>query len=663
MVSVWALILILAGFCWAGPQNTKGDAGGALSGVTMDEVVVTATRQEEKISSVPANVSVITEADIGHATAINIPDLLRTHGIHVNDIAGNGRNYSVDIRGFGETAPLNTLVLVDGRRINQADLSGTDWTLIPLDRVKRIEIIRGGRGSTLYGDNAAGGVINIITKEGEALKYGAEVNAGSYDTFKGSAYLSGTQQNLSYAISGSYYNSDGYRNNSNTEAKDLGLNLSYYAGDRIKLDLSSGFHKDNTGLPGAIKESEFAAGASRTDTLQPDDFADIEDNYVKGGMEFYFFNDSMFKLDASLRKRFVTTFASFSAGNFTGDTDIESLTVSPQIILKEQVLGYNNSLTLGLDFVDVNEDIINDSLFFGTRSVGIFNLKKENYAFFIHDEFKPRDNWAISGGYRYDRAKFNFTPSTPDQETMSEDAYTAGINYTFAQKSSAYFSYSRSFRYPVIDEIFSFFNNTLDTSLTPQTSDDYEFGIRHYLTPSLYANINFFYIETKDEIVFNPVAFVNQNLDGKTRRQGIEATITKTYTKVTLYGNYTHTDATIVGGQFNGNNFPNVPEHKATVGALLPLRYGFSLTVNGNYLGKRPFISDFSNAVSDQEDYFVLNAKFKYNWKYLTGFLNINNVTDEEYSEYGVISTFPVVERGFYPSPGINFLVGVSVDF
>ncbi len=135
--------------------------------VTLEKVVVTATRDVEEIRKIPASVTVVTKEEIEQSNAQNVVDLLRNEvGIEVRDNYGNGKSASVDIRGFGETGLLNTLVLVDGRRVNQIDLSGVDWTQIPLDQVERIEIIRGS-GSVLYGDNAAGGVINIITKRPE----------------------------------------------------------------------------------------------------------------------------------------------------------------------------------------------------------------------------------------------------------------------------------------------------------------------------------------------------------------------------------------------------------------------------------------------------------------------------------------------------------------
>jgi len=653
------MVFLFGGLCWA--EDPVRDEP-SIS--TMEEVVVTATRQEEKISSVPANVSVITETDIKNSTAYDIPDLLRKQtGVHVNDIAGNRRNYTVDLRGFGETASLNTLVLVDGRKINQADLSGSDWTLIPLDRVKKIEIIRGGRGSVLYGDNAAGGVINIITKEGEAFHTGAEINGGSYDTFKGSAYVSGTKNKFSYSLSGSYLTSDGYRDNSDTEAKDIGLNLGYYQNDRVKWNLSSGFHKDSTGLPGGIKTSDFAAGISRTDTLHPDDFADIEDYYFKGGPEIFFLSDSEFKVDISFRKRNFLSYASFDAGNFTGDTDIKTVAVSPQIIFKEKLWGVDNRLIIGFDFSDVDEDITNSSVFFGVPTTGIFELQKKNYGYYIHDEIRPWENFAISGGYRFDRAEFKFKPSTPEKKTMDENLFTAGVNYNFYEQSSVYFSFSQSFRYPVMDELFNFFINTIDTTLAPQTSDNYELGFRHHFTQTLYANVNVFRMDTKNEIIFNPTNFANENLDGKTRRDGFEFSITKIFDKVTLNGNYTFTDATIRSGQFKNNDVPNVPKHKGAVSGLFTLGKGFSLVVDGIYVGERYFISDFSNRFEKQEDYLLINTKLRYLWNKMTVFLNINNVTNESYDEYGALSMPPDVEPAFYPSPKTNFLFGVSADF
>jgi iron complex outermembrane receptor protein len=651
-------LFVLAGFAQAA-DDARSETDETET-VTMEEVVVAATRYEEKISAVPANITVITEGDIANSTAKDIPSILRTQvGIHVTDVMGNRRNYRVDLRGFGETAQSNTLVLVDGRRINQADLSGTDWALIPLDRVKRIEIIRGGRGSVLYGDNAAAGVINIITKEGDKFKTGAEVLVGSYDTFIGNAYVSGSYKSLSYAISGNYLNSDGYRDNSDTEAKDLGVNLGYFFGDLMQLNLSAGFHEDDTRMPGPLKASDFAAGKSRRDTLTPDDFADVDDYYIKVKPEIFFLDDSRFQIDLSFRKRDSLFFSTFTGGTFEGDTEIKTVAASPQIILKEKVLGLNNNLTFGFDFIKVEEDIFN-TVTGPFPSTAEFTLEKKNRGYYIHDEIYLLENLALSGGYRYDQVEYKFDPSTPDETDFDENPLTAGVNYNFYKDSSVYFSFSESFRYPVLDELYNFFTNTINDNLAPQTSDDCELGIRHYFTKSLYANINFFRIDTEDEIFFNLTNYSNENLDGKIRRDGVEIALRKTFENVSISAGYTYSDTEIKGGQFSGNEVPNVPKHKASLDAVFDIGRGFTVALNGIYIGERLFESDYANTISNQDDYIVLNAKFKYNWKNLTAFLDINNITDEKYSEYGVLGG---VEEAFYPSPERNFFFGVSVDY
>lgn len=637
--------------------------GSVTETVEVEEIVITASRYKEIVSTVPANVTVISEEDIKNSTAQNIPDLLRTEaGIQVNDIAGNRRNITVDVRGFGETASMNTLVLVDGRRVNQADLSGVDWTQIPIDRVERIEIIRGGTGSVLYGDNASGGVINIITKEGRLFRIGMGLTVGSYGTFKSSADVSGSNEDLSYSLSVSYLNSDGYRVNSGTEAKDIGMNLGYNLNSSIRINLSSGYHMDETGLPGALKDSDLAAGISRTDSINPDDFAEVEDYYIKGGPEIYFGEENVFKAELSYRKRNFLSFASFTGGSFLADTDIETVGVSPQVLFKNRIGRLKNSLTIGVDYQDAEEDILNESLFFGSQTTGKYRLKKENYGYYIHDEITA-GGISLSAGYRHDRADFKFDPGTPDRAKMDEDLYTAGVNYSLGRGSYAYMSFSKSFRYPVLDELFSFFTNTVDTGLTPQRSDDYEAGIRYYFTEDLHGHINIFRVDTDDEIFFNPSTYMNENLDGVTRREGIEVSVSARAAEwLTLNGSFTYMDTLIDGGSFNGNKIPNVPSHKATIGVIFSAGRGLTIALNGIYVGERPFISDFSNEYGEQEGYAVFNGKVKYQWKNLTAFLDVNNITNKKYAEYGVLGGYPL-ERAYYPSPERNFLAGLSVEF
>jgi iron complex outermembrane recepter protein len=662
-MTICVLAIALAGICLQGTSGPVQAQTRNAEPVTLEEIVVTATRYDKRMSDVPAHVTVIDKEDIRLSTAMTIPDLLKVQpGLQVTDVNGNRRNFRVDIRGFGETAQSNTLVLVDGRRINQADLSGTDWILIPLERVEKIEIIRGGRGSVLFGDNACGGVINIITQKGGDFNSGAEIAAGSYQTYRGRGYVSGAKNNLSYAFTGSYGASDGYRDNSDSEVRDFGLNLSYSASDSFELPIGGGYHKDRTHLPGAIKESDFLTGASRTDTLNPYDFADTEDYYISAAPAVSFLDDDLFKVDLSFRERDFSSFASFAAGTFKGDTEIETLSVSPQVVLKNNVAGLGNTLTFGMDFISSDEDIVNASVFFGFASEGEFSLEKENYGYFIYNELDLSEALSFSAGFRHDRAEFSFSPSTPESRKMDENLFTAGLNWRFLPLSQAFISFSRSFRYPLLDEIFNFMTNTIDTNLTAQTSDDVEVGIRHGFNSKWSGTLTLFRIDTEDEIFYNPETFANENLDGNTIRDGIEASLTRTFERLELTGSYTFTLAEIEDDPFDGSSVPGVSKHKATLDARFLLGRGFTLSANSSYIGERYFESDFANTYGYQDDYILTNARLSYEKKRLSAYVQANNLTDEKYSEYGVLGGWPV-ERAYYPSPEINFLAGVSISY
>ena len=648
-------------------QDESPDSEGELVRFSQ-EVVVTPTRRDEPLVRVPAPVTVITATEIARSTARDIPDVLRSHaGVSVTDITGNRRNYRVDLRGFGETASSNTLVLVDGRRVTLPDLSGTDWFQIPLDRVERIEVTKGSRGSVLYGDNATGGVINIITKDGRRQERRVTVEAGSFDTLGVNANIEGVGRLGSYAFEASYDDTDGYRENGYTEVRDFGGRLVIDPTRWFQLAFTGGLHTDKAGLPGELTESALASGVSRRGTLKPDEFAEVDDTYVMVAPRLTLTERAIVQADLSYRQRDTVFFSSFASGSFDGRTDISVVSASPQFVLTEPVLGFENTLVVGGDFSVVTERIVNTTVFTGVSSVGLFELEKMNQGFYLHDELFPQKDIGLSGGYRFDRVEYAFTPSSPSRTTLNEHLATAGVNYALSGDAYLYLGFSQGFRYPLLDELFNFFSNTIDRTLTGQTSNSYEVGLRQTYSGASFGQINYFYVNTENEIFFNPTggAFgfgANENLDGRTRRHGIEVSAGGTVHEVSASGSYVYTHATILDGGLAGRRVPNVPAHRLTLQTLIPLSERFRLGVDGRFVGVRLFESDYGNSFGDQEAYVVVNLKAQYDLGRVELFADFRNLLDREYAEYGVLGGFPV-ERAFFPSPGFHMHVGTTLGF
>ena len=143
-------------------------------------IIVIATRDQENI-----NTQIIDSEQIRQSPARTLPELLSLEaGIFSRSLYGNNATRAtIDIRGFGATSAQNTLILVDGRRLNDVDLAAVDFSAIPLANIERVEIMRGG-GAVLYGDGAVGGTINIITKQPATLGSTGQVElaAGNYGT-------------------------------------------------------------------------------------------------------------------------------------------------------------------------------------------------------------------------------------------------------------------------------------------------------------------------------------------------------------------------------------------------------------------------------------------------------------------------------------------------
>jgi iron complex outermembrane receptor protein len=278
----------------------------------------------------------------------------------VRDQLGTGKNVSVDIRGFGETATQNILVLVDGRRVNEIDLSGVDWSQIPLDQVERIEILR-GPGSVLYGDNAAGGVINIITKKPEkAISATAEGVIGSYHYNKESGSVSGKWGPLSAILNAGYTGTEGYRDNGFLRAKDVGGKVLYDLNENISLNFSGGFHQDDTGLPGGLTKAEIHQLGRRA-TVRPGDKAETEDWYSSLGGKGKFGNLGRVEVDLSYRHREVEDF--FRSFSFEDRRNLSAWGITPRYLLEAPLWIFPNKLTVGFDFYDSESTVFSESAF------------------------------------------------------------------------------------------------------------------------------------------------------------------------------------------------------------------------------------------------------------------------------------------------------------
>ena len=636
--------------------------------VTLEEVVVTATRDAEEVRKVPASVTVITKEEIDESHVETVVDLMRDKvGTVVRDFYGTGKKASVDIRGFGETAPLNTLVLVDGRRVNEIDLSGVDWTQIPLDQIERVEIVRGA-GSVLYGDNAVGGVVNIITRRPEKpFSFQAGVAMGSYNYNDETGSVSGKWGPLSAFLGFGYHATDGYRDNGLLRGKNIGGNFIYDLNDSVTLGLSGGFFRSKEGLPGGLTEAEIDQFGRRA-TLTPDNQAETDDGYGNFGMKVKLWDAGRIEADLSYRDREVDNILDFPLDfyQYSDERSLKTWGFTPRYLLEKPIGGFANKFILGADLYRSDSEVNSDTVFLGFLSSNESDIVKKSLGLYLSDEFSILEGLILSLGYRYEWANYDISQKNPDLEDTTkygEPAWNVGLTYLLDKSFSAFVSARRSFRFPTTDELILVFPVArVNPAMKPQTGYDYEAGLRYAFTDKIEAGVTGFWIDTTDEIFFNPVTFVNANYP-KTRRRGVEMTGRVTpFPWLSMWANYGFIQPLLRKDVFDGNDIPGVPRNKGSVGANLGPFKGFLLTAKANFIGPSYFISDFANLFEKQGEYYTIDTRLSYNWKGLTAFFGVNNITNQKYSQWAVTNATGTRQL-FYPSPERNYIGGISYTF
>jgi len=640
----------------------------------MDTVVVTATRIAQHNYKIASNVTVITREEIESSNAQNIPDVLKEAlGVYVYDLS-TAKTSVLDMRGMGDSATRNILVLVNDRKINNVDISGADLIQIPIDAVERIEIIRGS-SSVLYGDNAVGGVVNIITKKGEG-EFSGRIGStyGSYDARAVDLEVSGEKNNVSYYFYSKYFDQRGFRQNSDVLSKDFSTRLGYEFSPQLSTEFSFGWHKDRFGLPGGLSLTEIETLGRRAST-EESNFATTKDKYFDLSFDMtpwpedgYIGN---FIIDLSYRDRDV--FDIFFGSETYRETN--TIGINAKYIFDHTIFDQDMNFVMGIDYYDHENDIKGS----GTNLVDL-TISKEEFGIYSFVQYEVIDDLYANIGTRFHKANYAFSQrdvAIDEKQSPKESVSMVGMKWDYGKGSNIHFNVQQSFRFLATDEWYNSSNfpafgitPSLNTNLKQQTGIQYEIGMKHNYKDKVTFNVTPYWMDNKNEIFFDPTLFINSNYD-KTRRVGVEFGAKTDLEKffevefldsLEFFTNYTYQEPTFNGGANDKKDIPIVPRHQAGAGLITKFLKNYHVSLLGRYVGSRFDLNDTLNTTPRLKPHYVLDGKVTYTNDNFEAFLAVNNLLDTKYNSYSVKSAFGPA-KDFYPAPEQNFTAGINVKF
>ena len=655
--------------------------------VRLEEVVVTATRDREEIRRIPANVSVITAREIEQSGATTMVEVLeKLESVQFRDYSGNGSQAYIDMRGIGGDNPFGkTLVMLDGRRLNNTDMRSINWLQIPLNNIERIEVVRGAN-SVLYGDAAIGGVINIITKKGRgAPKFGVGVIAGSDGLHNERAGVTGATDKWSYALTGENKYSSGYRDRSKSSAQGGGFDVGYDASEAFRISMGASFNQNDYQMPGALTRAQmeqdrrqYQPASGPWSPAHVND--DGKDRYANVNLKMESLLGSFGRFDAGFMYGSKDERMNMDSLSTWVDRGADTWAITPKYILERDIFGRANKAVLGLDYYREPFTLERYGSRERTVKTGWADLTRESLGFYIRDEFHLLKSLILSAGYRSERATIegsNTDAATPansfaDREkAYAAEAFEAGLTWLVGGKSKVFAKYGTVYRIPFLDEVASYygFGGTpfLD-SLEKEKGASMEAGTEFYPLNNLKIGLTLFRIDMEDEIQYVGVfpTGYNQNA-GKTRHDGAEASFSWLWEKrARVYGNIAYHKATYEDGPYNKKELWLVPNWMANAGIEIQLPWNFMLRPEVRYVGDAFLSQDFNNVGEKLEGRTLYSLYLSYKTNFakvaLSAFLAAENLTDEKYSSFGMYGA-PWSENTYYPMPGITFKGGLSLAF
>jgi iron complex outermembrane receptor protein len=553
---------------------------------SIEEVVVTATRNDACISLLPARVEVLTSKKLDFTAGQTIDEQLTViSGLYTNRTFGPfSHTSSVSMRGLSGSEQARTLVLVDGIPVNKSDGGSVNWNFLSTQSIDKVEVVK-GPSSALYGSNAMAGVINIISKEPKSKFEGKVV--GEYGTYNtngikaniGARYGSNSAKSFYWETNGYYRKSDGYFNQSpedlerlgdyavksNLDEKALSLKVGYKNSQKLKAEIITSIYDDRRGLGEKYE--------------QPDgNYADHDSYHVKSSIKGKHgkigWDVSLFYLKEKYKK--VNEF--YRKGSYVW-YNVESNRVDYGLLSMVNIPIKNHVLSSGFD---IRNGAVDASDIYQTSTDRVDNQGKINfYGFFIEDEFYSfSKKLTFNIGVRYDLACFHDASFTIYDPTAATDYLTVfqysnqpvetwgalsprlSMQFRPSNRLRVYASYSRGFRPPVLDDLTRTGRvrggvKVAKPNLRPEKLDNYELGTDYRpfswikLSASAFLSIGkdfLYYVSNGDNIDFGykklPIK-VRANISN-VKIYGLELGLSANPFKgITLFANSTFTSPTI----------------------------------------------------------------------------------------------------------------------
>lgn len=639
----------------------------------LPDVVVVGSRFEEPRLSAPSAVQIITREAIQNSGATSVPEILNMLGaVNVRSVAAGqlGFNYSVDLGGFGVTATQNTLILVDGRRINPIDSSDIVWGAIPLSSIQRIEVASGA-AAVQYGAGASGGLINIITDRQNPDRTDVGVRLGSFGTLVTDFNLDRQIGDASFSLNAGASRTDGWRQNAQADSQHVSGRwrktidgLGYVFAEANASQQSNGFPG---GVLGQVGQGDQRAakfnnvGSENTvnqTTLRLGGFAALSErtsldvDLVLGKKDSAFsqpyydtpdsFNTTYGFLTGAGMSRMTGDEVSFSPKFRTEFSGGASLVYGFDVSKSRQD-GANSFGPLAEQFILANQGPFQyqGNLLSDQQSVELLNQ-----SIYMISRMPLDEALDLTLGSRRQLQKFDANDlnkssgAQASSGTFDANAYEVALNVKFSAESRGYARLNQSYRFANTDEYWGYDmsgSRVFSGELQPQITHAYELGY-DFKTVGQQFSLMVSNSTTQHEIRYNPGLFRNSNLEDEVNRTSLMASWAVQIldkTRLTLGARLQR--AQFSTGTYAGQTLGLVPNAIFNLGWVQEVGEKNRVGLQAVHVSKQSYDAtpDIAGTLPQMPAYTTVDAFWTRSYGKLDTRFTVKNLTGARYASYG----------------------------